>query len=57
MTDDPYFDSPEERAAHMKMWKSLNHEERLDWVFRQLMFCSITGEWVARPRPIIAEEE
>jgi len=56
MSDDPYFASPEERAAHMKMWKSLNHEQQLDWIFRQLMVCPITGEWVKRIRPKEEEE-
>ncbi len=50
MSDDPYFDSPEERTAHMKMWRSLNHQERIDWVFRQLMICPVTGDWVRRPK-------
>jgi len=47
----------EERAAHMKMWKTLNHEQRLDWVFRQLMVCPITGDWIERVRPAKEEEE
>jgi hypothetical protein len=56
MNDDPYFDSAEERDAHMKMWKGLNHQERLDWVFRQLMICPITGDWISRIRPKEEEE-
>ncbi len=38
----------EEEIKHRKMWNKLNAEEKMNWVFNQLMYNPKTGKWVER---------
>jgi len=41
-------DLTEEQIKHRKMWNKLNPEEKMNWVFNQLMYNPKTRKWVER---------
>lgn len=43
-----------ERDEHMKMWNKLNGQEKIDWIFAQLVR-DINGNWIEK-RDLLEEE-
>jgi membrane-associated PAP2 superfamily phosphatase len=44
----------EEMKKHLELWKKLNRQEKLDWIFAQLMYDLKTGKWVEK-RDVLKE--